>query len=244
MTVSDAVELALPIPERPVVDLSAPVFTKKMDDVTVEPGEEARFDARIRGLPEPNVEWYSGSKKIMDEGRFVHIDAVQEDLFTLIIENVMPSDSGPFRCVATNEAGETSCEAHLTVGVTTKPAGIEPEKSVLNVGEGDEVNLNVTFSGTTKPTVEWLKEGKPVRKNSRLDTRVKGDTYTLTITEAIPDDSATYSFKSISPAGVNIKVFEVNVQGKERTSTNDFDKQIEPKQKKHHKRWLLELWCH
>lgn len=231
MAVSEAAELALPIEERPVLDLSAPVFTKKIDDVTVEPGNEARFDVRIHGVPEPNVEWYSGSKKILDEGRFVHIDAVQEDLFTLIIENVMPSDSGSYRCVATNESGETSCEAHLTVGVTPADIDSEPEKSVLNVGEGDEVNLNVTFSGTTKPTVEWLKEGKPVRKTSRLDTLVKGDTYTLTITEATPDDSAIYSFKSISPAGVYIKAFEVNVQGKERTSTNDFEKAEEQKQK-------------
>ena len=217
MTISEVAEVELPRPieERPVLDVSAPVFIKEIDDVAVQTGEEARFDAKIHAVPEPKVDWYQGSRKILDEGRFVHIDAVKDDIFTLVIEHAEPSDSGSYKCVAINEAGESSSEAQLTVGGISTAADIanEPEKSVLNVGEGDEVTLNVTFSGPTQPTVEWLKDGKPVRKTSRLDTKAKEDTYTLTIREAVPDDSATYSFKSITPAGVNIKVFEVNVQG-------------------------------
>lgn len=197
-------------------DITAPVFTKRIEDVAVDAGEEARFDARIRAVPEPKVEWYRGSHRIVDEGRFVHIDALEDDLFTLIVEHAEPGDSGKYKCVASNEAGETICEAQLSVKGTEAPpdAAEEPDISVLDVGEGGEVNLNVTFSGPTKPTVEWLKDGRPVRKTSRLDTKVKGDTYTLNITEAIPDDSGTYTFKATTPAGVTIKSFEVNVQGK------------------------------
>jgi len=124
ITVSEvtAVEASLPIEERPVRDITAPVFTEKIEDVITDAGEEARFDARIHAVPEPKVEWYHGSQKILDEGRFVHIDAVKEDLFTLIIENTEPSDTGHYKCVASNEAGESSCEAQLTVkGTQTAP---------------------------------------------------------------------------------------------------------------------------
>jgi len=124
LTVSEmpAVEASLPVEERPVLDFSVPAFTKKIDDVITDAGKEARFDARIHAVPEPKVEWYHGPQKILDKGRFVHVDAVKEDLFTLIIENTEPGDAGHYKCVASNEAGETSCEAQLTVkGKQTAP---------------------------------------------------------------------------------------------------------------------------
>ena len=208
-------ESSLPPGVRPVQDISPPVFVKKIDDALVDAGEEARFDARIHAVPEPQVEWYKGSQKIVDEGRFVHIDALEKDLFTLIIEKVEPGDCGAYKCIASNEAGETTCEAQLAVkGEQEAPeTADEPESSVLDVSEGGEVNLNVTFSGPTKPTVEWLKDGKPVRKTSRLNRKAEGDTYTLTIQEAVPDDSGRYTFKATSPAGTTSKSFDVNVQG-------------------------------
>lgn len=201
--------------ERPVRDTSGPFFTTRLEDVVVDAGEEARLDARVFGVPEPHVEWYRGSEKILDEGRFVHVDAIEEDLFTLIIEQSEPGDSGQYKCVVSNEISQTSCEAQLTVkGKEAVPEDTdEPEISVLDVGEGGEVDLTVTFSGTTKPTVEWLKDGKPVRKSSRLDTKAKRDTYTLNIKEAVPDDSGIYTFKATSPAGTIAKSFNVNVQG-------------------------------
>ena len=215
-SVMQEVELRLPIEERPVRDTTAPVFTKKLEDLVVDAGEEARFDARIFAVPEPQVEWYRGSKKILDEGRFVHIDAIEEDLFTLIVEQSEAGDAGQYKCVASNEVGETSCEAQLTV--KGKQAALEdaeePETSVVDIDEGGEVNLNVTVTGTVKPSVEWLKDGKPVRKTSRLDTKTKGDTYTLNIKDAVPEDSGIYTFKATSPAGISTKSFDVNVQGK------------------------------
>lgn len=210
------VALPLPIEERPVRDTTAPVFTKTLEHLVVDAGEEARFDARIVAVPEPQVEWYRGSKKILDEGRFVHVDAIEEDLFTLIIEQSEAGDAGSYKCVASNEVGQTSFEAQLTVkGKRTAPEDVEePEASVLDITEGGEVDLNVTVSGTVKPTVEWLKDGKPVRKTSRLDTKTKGDTYTLKIKDAVPEDSGIYTFKATSPAGISTKSFDVNVEGK------------------------------
>ena len=209
------IEASLPVAETPVVDMSAPVFIKKIEDIVIDAGEEARFDARIHAVPNAHVEWYQGSKRVVDEGRFVHIDALEEDLFTLIIENSEPGDAGWYKCVASNEAGESTCEAQLTVkGKHAAPdIPAEPEPSVLDVDEGGEVNLNVTFSGPSKPTVEWLKDGKPVRKTSRLNTKAKDDTYTLTIKDATPDDSGTYTFKATSPEGTTTKSFDVNVKG-------------------------------
>ena len=213
----------MPVKEQPVRDTHPPVFKTKIEDLVVDAGGEARFDARIFAFPEPQVDWYRGSEKVVDEGRFVHIDAIEEDLFTLIIEQSEMADGGQYKCVAVNEAGQTSCEALLTVkGKEAAPeVPEEPEASILDVVEGGEVDLNVTVSGTTTPTVEWVKDGKPVRRTSRLDTRVKGDTYTLNIREATPEDSGIYTFTATTPAGVTIKAFDVNVQGMKSADVRD-----------------------
>lgn len=191
------------------------MFAKKIEDVVVNAGEEARFDVRVSGVPEPKVVWYRESDEISDEGRFVHIDAIEEDLFTLVIEGSESGDAGQYKCVASNEAGQTSCEARLIVvgkEVALQDAP-EPESSILDIDEGGEVNLKVTISGIPEPTVEWLKDGKPVRKTSRLDTTIKRDTYTLNIKDAAPEDSGIYTFKATSPTGTTTKSFDVNVQG-------------------------------
>lgn len=143
----------------PVRDVAAPVFLKKMDAVVINAGEEARFDVRVSGVPEPKVVWYRGSNEVKDEGRFVHIDAIEEDLFTLVIESSESGDAGQYKCVASNEAGQTSCEAQLIVR----------EKEV------DKKPLNENVQGTKTNTVEDLKFGRtyytklhPVRRITHL----------------------------------------------------------------------------
>ena len=94
---------------------SAPEFIDTIRDITVQAGEEVRFDVRVFGVPPPEVDWYKGKEALEDEGRFIIVDDVQKDLFTLIIEEALPSDSGEYKCVAYNEFGNISCTGKLVV---------------------------------------------------------------------------------------------------------------------------------
>lgn len=111
-------------------------------NVEVTEGEEARFDATVSSTKEPKVEWFKGSQKIPDEGRFVHIDALREDVFTLVVEKIELGDAGTYTCVASSEDGEVSCSAELSV----KPIPAQTESSSTNVDitEGDQVIVDVT----------------------------------------------------------------------------------------------------
>ena len=135
---------------RPVLTMSEPVFTQKLQDLVVGNGEEVRFDARIIAVPEPHVEWFKGSTKIADEGRFVHIDALEKDQFTLIIEQAEAGDSGRYKCVASNEMGTSSCTAELTVTEKeVKPETTDKlERAAIGVLKGDGFTSNVGVKGT------------------------------------------------------------------------------------------------
>ena len=106
-----------------------PEFTDKMKPIDVKEGEEARFDVRITGTPTPVVDWYKGKDKIEDEGRFVIIDDEEDELFSLIIDDVRSDDSGTYKCVAANEEGEVTGLAKLTV--QEKPKKPVTEDAVL-----------------------------------------------------------------------------------------------------------------
>ena len=106
-----------------------PEFMEKMKPVDVKEGEEARFDVRITGTPTPVVDWYKGKDKIEDEGRFVIVDDEEDELFSLIIDDVRSDDSGTYKCVAANEEGEVTCLAKLTV--QEKPKKPVTEDAVL-----------------------------------------------------------------------------------------------------------------
>lgn len=78
--------MLLLIEERFVWDIIVLVFIKMLEDFVVDVGEEVCFDVRIFVVLEFYVEWYWGLKKILDEGWFVYVDVIEEDLFILIIE--------------------------------------------------------------------------------------------------------------------------------------------------------------
>lgn len=98
-----------------------PDFKEELKNISVLPWAEARFDVRVVGVPPPEVDWFKGKQKIEDEGRFILIDDEEDDLFSLVIEEARPSDSGEYECVAFNEVGEVSCKSKLIVGETLIP---------------------------------------------------------------------------------------------------------------------------
>lgn len=90
-------------------------FIEKIKNISVLFGEEVRFDVCVVGLFLLEVDWFKGKEKIEDEGCFVLIDDIEDDLFLLVIEDVKLFDSGEYECVVFNEFGEVLCKGNLVV---------------------------------------------------------------------------------------------------------------------------------
>lgn len=193
----------------------APMFLETINPVVVMEGEEARFDAHVDGIPEPTIDWYKNGELIPDEGRFVHIDAVKEEIFTLVIENTRLDDAGEYTCIAANDVDEVSCNAVLTVNTNEKAPEFtkEPETSTFDINTGKDVTLDLTVSGKPEPKVEWFKDDKPLKKTKRVDTSVKGEDHTLTIRGGKPTDSGTYKCVATNPAGTVSKTYDIHIKG-------------------------------
>ena len=195
---------------------SKPEFIETMKDIQVAVDDEGRFDVRVSGFPNPSIQWFKGAEKIEDEGKFMLIDDEEEDLFSLVIDQVKPDDVGTYSCKANNEAGEASCKAELQLlqdQMAAPEFADEEESGPITAQEGGDVTLNTTVKGKPVPDVEWYKDDKILRKTSRFDMKSRGDKFSLVILNVTPDDSGLYKCVARSKAGSVSRTFQVNVEG-------------------------------
>ena len=192
-----------------------PEFTEVMKDIEVADDEEGRFDVRLSGSPSPVVQWFKGTKKIEDAGKFLLIDDEEDDLFSLVIDKVASDDVGAYTCKAKNDAGEVSCKAELKLQeeMAAPEFTDEGETGPITAVEGGEVTLNVTVKGKPRPDVEWFKDDKPLRKTSRVDIKSRGDKFSAVLMNVTPDDSGLYKCVASSKAGSVTRTFEVTIEG-------------------------------
>lgn len=74
----------------------------------------ATFIAKIGGDPIPSVKWMKGKWKQITPGGRISIHHKGHDA-NMEIREVTKSDSGVYRCVASNRHGEIECSAEMAV---------------------------------------------------------------------------------------------------------------------------------
>ena len=192
---------------------SKPEFSATIQDIEVAVGDEGRFDVQVSGVPKPTVEWFKGRKKIEEEGKFMLVH--DEDLHSLVIDQVAVDDVGTYTCKAINHLGEVSCKAELRLQEPLAAPEFADDfgSGPINVAEGDDITLDATVKGEPLPDIEWYKEDKPLRKTSRVDFKAHGDKFSLVVLNVTPGDSGLYKCLAKSKRGTATKTFEVNIEG-------------------------------
>ncbi|XP_062264613.1 myosin light chain kinase, smooth muscle [Platichthys flesus] len=91
-----------------------PHFTQCLKDQRVAPGSSACLSCHLTGYPDPEVVWLCGEEPV-EESPAVQIEYDEDGRCTLVLAKVKAADANVYTCRATNEHGETSCSANLTV---------------------------------------------------------------------------------------------------------------------------------
>lgn len=193
--------------------MALPIFKERMQNLSVVEGENACFDVRTVGNPEPVVEWFKDGIQLEDEGRVMIIDDVDDsepELFSLVIENCEPADAGEYKCLAMNEAGKDSCTAQLVV-IPVSDSAQTPDGAEIPLifKQGQDVSLKALMSKHV--SVTWLKDDQPIRKSSRYDVNAKEGVHTLTIKNVTPADAGVYRCEGTDDS---TSTFNVTIKGK------------------------------
>ena len=100
--------------------VSKPELIQPMENMVIKPGEDGCFRVLVKG--DVKVDWYKNDKLLEDEGRVVIVDEDDGETFTLAMEEATVEDSGVYKCVASNKAGEVTCSASLKVTLPSQEA--------------------------------------------------------------------------------------------------------------------------
>ncbi|EAW70749.1 striated muscle preferentially expressed protein kinase isoform 9 [Homo sapiens] len=101
--------------------LEAPVFEIPLQNVVVAPGADVLLKCIITANPPPQVSWHKDGSALRSEGRLLL--RAEGERHTLLLREARAADAGSYMATATNELGQATCAASLTVrpGGSTSP---------------------------------------------------------------------------------------------------------------------------
>ncbi|XP_041428394.1 hemicentin-2 isoform X1 [Xenopus laevis] len=153
----------------------------------------ASFECLASGSPLPIVSWYRGEQLLSAVPGITLLN----DGKTLQIENAQSSDSGEYRCVASNTAGSSEFRYNLLVYVAPRIVSVMDFATFL---VNEQVWLECNATGVPEPTVMWLKDQVPV-STAIAGLQILEQGRILSLEAAHVSDSGIYTCIAVNPAG-------------------------------------------
>ena len=163
----------------------APQFLSKLQDVEIVENKELKLKVEVKGKPKPLLEWCLNEKPLRSSHR-VRLRS-ERDISILQISNCKLDDTGDYKVVASNNAGEISASCKVTITEEQKKPEFIYVPKGNKVQEGRSSSFRVSFNGKPNPRIKWLKDKKEVQNSDRIE--IKNDT-----------GKSHISFKNIEPA--------------------------------------------
>ncbi|XP_010009387.1 PREDICTED: titin-like [Nestor notabilis] len=115
---------------------AAPTFLKLISDYSTFLGASACFQCLVTGSPDPTVHWYKDG--VLLEGDRYCVQEEEAGSHSLTIENLMQSDSGQYKCVATNTAGTAETYIASSLPVSSEEGRSEGYSSGLQLPDKEK----------------------------------------------------------------------------------------------------------
>uniref|UniRef100_A0A8D8NTA4 Muscle M-line assembly protein unc-89 n=1 Tax=Culex pipiens TaxID=7175 RepID=A0A8D8NTA4_CULPI len=177
-----------------------PNFVYRFPDLQQLPGLEAKFPAKLVGVPRPTVQWYKNETPISANDRYKM--KYEGEHCCLYIKECNESDTGLYSCIATNREGSSTIEAkldvvsQLTKGEEPLPAYFMKKPVDMTVLENMKAKFTACVDGFPLPTVEWIRDGHRLvpSEKYRIEADINGLSR-LIIDDVQEEDLGRYTCK-------------------------------------------------
>uniref|UniRef100_A0A8C3J6R6 Hemicentin-1 n=1 Tax=Calidris pygmaea TaxID=425635 RepID=A0A8C3J6R6_9CHAR len=179
------------------VEILVPPFVEGGDellDYIVILHSPLELDCSATGTPSPTITWLKDGQPVEEgAGHKILLNGQK-----LLISRAQVSDTGHYKCVAVNKAGEHEREFDVTVHVppTIKSAGTSERAVVIY----KPVTLQCIANGIPSPSITWLKDGQPVN-TARGNIRLESSGRILQVVKALLEDAGRYTCVATNAAG-------------------------------------------
>ncbi|KAK0095060.1 hypothetical protein PV326_009321 [Microctonus aethiopoides] len=166
----------------------APEIMERPSQTDTVVGKTIRITCRVFGAPKPAVKWIRNGQELTG-GHYKTLESGD-----LEITDVAFTDSGTYKCHASNKFGDDEAEADLIVKENTRITD-SPEDYEVEAGATATFRCNAVTDSRLTLTIDWLRNGEPI--DSDQDPRfVIASDYSLSITKSTELDSGTYTCKA------------------------------------------------
>ncbi|RUS72730.1 hypothetical protein EGW08_019512 [Elysia chlorotica] len=156
------------------------IINSSMENAEVIEGGSANLFCNAVGKPAPKVEWERLTTS--EKGEQTHsklcskTNKVGSDGEVLIIHNITRYCGDTYRCVATNNRGDSTSK-DIKVHVLFPPEVTVPSVRLgQEIGKETVLDCNVTASDPLRKAV-WMKDGKEVKTSMRSEDKIRIDLY-------------------------------------------------------------------
>ncbi|XP_076666422.1 obscurin isoform X4 [Andrena cerasifolii] len=184
----------------------SPSFTQKFTDLQQLPTFDAKFPARVSGVPHPEITWYFNDKPILKDDDKYKIKR-DGDACCLYVKDCTYDDAGAYKCKAVNRCGEAECAANLAVvDKIGKMQRVEPPSFLKRIGDcevyrGMPAKFTACVTGNPEPDFEWYRNGDRLWQTDRIRMDQEGSLLRLTIANIDELDAGKYELKIVNPHG-------------------------------------------
>ncbi|MEQ2168031.1 hypothetical protein GOODEAATRI_010281 [Goodea atripinnis] len=133
-------------------ETAPPTFLQRLQSSTVSQGSQVRLSVRVSGIPTPVVKFYREGAEIQSSTDFQILQ--DADLYSLLIAEAFPEDSGTYSVTATNSSGRATSTCELLVqGEEAVP--IKKTKTIMSTSQMEtsgtrvERKMEASFQATT-----------------------------------------------------------------------------------------------
>ncbi|CAG2158572.1 unnamed protein product [Oppiella nova] len=180
-----------------------PVFKSKLENVEIVEGQRAELAVTVGGYPKPNVKFTKNEKQVKEDSR-VKVTEDKEGSFKLVINESSSLDSGKYKCIASNEWGEETSEAELTIKKSSMKPNFIKKLRDSEAKDGDQqIEFNVQVEGIPKPEIKWFREGLEIKERDGFKYVIddENQSYTLIIPKVSGESAGSYKCEAHNSEG-------------------------------------------
>lgn len=147
------------------VHFEPPMFTTRFEEAVVKQNETIKLTAKVTGVPQPEITWLRNNKPLQPSDR-IKSEFDGENITLTITQADSETDSGDYKCVASNIIGKASHGAKVLIDVD-KVKFTKPLHKTYTVEENKTTTLECETSHSV-PT-KWYHNDKEL---TGMDSRV------------------------------------------------------------------------
>nr|XP_022325334.1 titin-like isoform X5 [Crassostrea virginica] len=180
-------------------EFQTPAYFFQMNSCQVEEGRLARFDCRVVAHPKPEITWMKDGK-VVESGKRYKLLNFNNEIYSLLVQDVEMGDTGRYTCWAHNKYGEAMTEAYLNVIALEEQledSDIAPKFLTKfydqTITEGLPTTFQCMIAGKPMPVVRWLLNDLEIKPSENVKIQQQENICSLSIKESKAKDAGKYS---------------------------------------------------